>query len=348
VRIGLIGLGRIGAFHARTLAAIPSVRELVVTDTVPGLAEQVAAGLAEEVAALPDAGVEVRVVATPADLLDAGVDGVVIASSTPTHAGLIRACVERGTPAFCEKPVALAAAEATALREDLAGSAVPVQIGFPRRFDQAYVAARGDLLAGRLGTVHTVRSTTLDPAPPPEAYIRASGGIFHDCAIHDFDSVRWATGQEVVEVMAVGSNQHGEETAYIAAAGDAEAATSILTLSGGTLAVVSNARTNGRGHDVRLELLGTRDSVVAGLDDRTPLRSADAGIAFPAGPPWVFFMDRFADAFRAELAAFTEVVAGTRPSPCTLRDGVQASLVAEAATRSFREHRPVRLEEVRS
>jgi myo-inositol 2-dehydrogenase / D-chiro-inositol 1-dehydrogenase len=326
------------------LAALPAMRELLVTDAVPALAEQVAADVAASVAARPDAGFEVTVVSTPDDLLDTGVDGVVIASSTPTHAGLIRACVAHATPTFCEKPVALRAAEATALRDELAGTDVPVQIGFPRRFDQAYLAAREDLLAGRLGRLHTVRSTTLDPAPPPADYIRASGGIFHDCAIHDFDSVRWATGQEVDEVVAVGTSQTVD---YIAAAGDADTAASILTLSEGTLAVVSNTRTNGRGHDVRLELLGTQDSVAAGLDERTPLRSSDPSITFPGGQPWDFFMDRFADAFRAELAAFADVVAGDRPSPCTLHDAVEASLVAEAATRSAREHRPVRLDELR-
>jgi myo-inositol 2-dehydrogenase/D-chiro-inositol 1-dehydrogenase len=342
VRIGLIGLGRIGAFHARTLAAIPAVKELHVTDAVPGLADKVAAELVAS-----GTRAEMTPVTSPDDLLLSGVDGVVIASSTQTHAELIRAYVDRGIPTFCEKPVAASAAEALALRDELAGTDVAIQIGFPRRFDAAYVAAREDLLAGRLGTVHTVRSTTLDPAPPPAAYIRVSGGIFHDCAIHDFDSVRWATGQDVVEVAAVGANQGNPATAYIAEAGDAETAASILTLSGGTLALVSNTRTNGRGHDVRLELLGTLDSVAAGFDDRTPLRSADPSVPFPSGTPWDFFMDRFADAFRAELAAFTEVVAGTRPSPCTLHDGVEASLVAEAATRSFREHRPVRLDELR-
>jgi myo-inositol 2-dehydrogenase/D-chiro-inositol 1-dehydrogenase len=220
---------------------------------------------------------------------------------------------------------------------------VAVQIGFPRRFDPAFVAAKAALDDGELGWLSTIRSTTMDPGPPPAAYVAVSGGIFRDCAIHDFDAVRFVTGQEVVEVYAAGTNQG---VAYIEAAGDAESVTSILTLSGGTLAVVSNSRSNGRGHDVRLEVMGSKDSVAAGLDDRLPLRSADPGVSFPAGRPWHFFMDRFADAFRAELTAFTEVVAGNRLSPCTLHDGVQASLIAEAATRSWREHRPVRLNEL--
>jgi myo-inositol 2-dehydrogenase / D-chiro-inositol 1-dehydrogenase len=332
MRIGLLGVGRIGAFHAQTLTDLPVVDELIVTDVAPDLARAVGGRLGA------------RVVPKPADLLEEGVEGVVIASSTATHPDLIRACVAAGIPTFCEKPVAPLAKEAVALRDELAGNDVPIQIGFPRRFDAAYVTVRAELAAGTLGYVHTLRSTTLDPAPPPEAYIRGSGGIFNDCAIHDFDSVRYVTGQEVVEVYAAGATQG---VGYIEAAGDAETVTSVLTLSGGTLAVVSNSRSNGRGHDVRLELLGSKDSVAAGLDDRLPLRSADPAVAFPAGTPWDFFMDRFAAAFRAELTAFTEVVAGTRPSPCTLHDGVEASLVAEAATRSWREHRPVRVDDVR-
>jgi myo-inositol 2-dehydrogenase/D-chiro-inositol 1-dehydrogenase len=332
MRIGLIGLGRIGAFHARTLVQLPHVKELVVTDVVPALADAVAGELGA------------TVVASPEELLAQGVDGVVIASSTPTHAALIRAAVARGIPTFCEKPVTQRVDDAVALREELADSPVQVQIGFPRRFDKAYVAARELAQSGALGYLHTVRSTTLDLAPPPSGYIAASGGIFHDCSVHDFDSIRWATGQEVVEVVAVGATQG---VGYIEAAGDVESATAVLALSGGTVAVVSNTRRNGRGHDVRLELLGSEDSVSAGLDERLPLRSADPTVAFPSGQPWQSFMDRFADAFRAELGAFTDVVAGTRTSPCTIEDGVQASMIAEAATRSRRERRPVQLHEIR-
>ena len=111
--------------------------------------------------------------------------------------------------------------------------------------------------------------------------------------------------------------------------------------------MVSNTRRNGRGHDVRLELLGSEDSVSAGLDERLPLRSADPTVGFPSGQPWQLFMDRFGEAFRAELDAFTAVVAGTRTSPCTIHDGVEAALIAEAATRSRRDRRPVLLDELR-
>ena len=332
MRIGLIGLGRIGAFHARTLVQLPHVEELVVTDAVASLADAVA----QELGA--------TVVDGPEELLARGVDGVVIASSTPTHGPLLRAAVARGIPTFCEKPVTQGLHDAVALREELADSTVPVQIGFPRRFDKAYAAARELARSGALGYLHTVRSTTLDLAPPPSAYIASSGGIFHDCSVHDFDSIRWATGQEVVEVVAVGATQGVD---YIEAAGDAESATAVLTLSGGTLAVVSNTRRNGRGHDVRLELLGSEDSVSAGLDERLPLRSADPTVGFPSGQPWQLFMDRFGEAFRAELDAFTDVVAWRRTSPCTIHDGVEAALIAEAATRSRRDRRPVLLDELR-
>ena len=333
MRIGLIGLGRIGAFHAETLSGLDVVEELVVTDPLPA----VLAATASMFGATP--------VATPADVIASGVDGVVIASSTPTHPELLLAAVAAGIPTFCEKPVAQDAGVGEQLRSRLADSDVPVQIGFPRRFDPAFVAVRDDVLSGRLGWVHTVRSTTLDPAPPPEAYLRASGGIFHDCAVHDFDVVRWETGREVVGVHASGANRG---TDFIAAAGDADTAATVLTLDDGTLALVSNSRHNGRGYDVRLEVHGSQDAVAAGLDDTLPLRSAAVGATFPAGPPATFFMDRLATAFRHELAAFTRVVTGELASPCTVADALEASWIAEAATISWREGRSVRLDEIRS
>ncbi len=332
MRIGLIGLGRIGEFHARTLAALPAVESLVVADVAPGRAADVAAKLGAHAVDSTEA------------LLRSGPDGVVIAAATDAHPALLAAAVEAGLPVFCEKPVAANAADAADIARQVANSAVPIQIGYPRRFDAGFVAARQALHSGALGWLHTIRSTTLDPAPPPPTYAAVSGGIFRDCSVHDFDAIRWVTGREVVEVYAVGSNR-GED--WIRELGDVDTAATTLTMDDGALAVVSNTRYNARGHDVRLELHGSRDSIAAGLDSKLPLRSVEAGVTFPTGTPHTFFMDRFADAFRAELAAFTEVVAGTRRSPCTVADAVESSWVAEAATLSLQEHRPVRVDEVR-
>jgi myo-inositol 2-dehydrogenase/D-chiro-inositol 1-dehydrogenase len=332
VRLGLIGLGRIGAYHAENLATMKTVESLVVTDALTAVTAQVAQRFGFETADSPEA------------LLRSGIDGVLIAAATGAHPSLIVAAVEAGIPVFCEKPVAREASESARVLAAVAGSGVPVQIGYPRRYDPAFAAARAAVAAGELGWLHTVRSTTLDPSPPPHGYLAGSGGIFRDCSVHDFDAVRWVTGQEVVEVFATGSNQ-GDP--YFAEVGDVDTASAILTMSGGTIAVVSNSRYNARGYDVRLEVHGSKDSIAVGLEDRLPLRSVEPGVTFPAGVPYDFFMDRLGPAFRAELVAFTEVVAGIRPSPCTIADAVEVGLIAEACTLSRREHRPVTIEEVR-
>lgn len=329
MRIGIIGLGRIGAFHAQTLAALPTVDTMVVTDAVPALAAEVAAR------------VGARHVHTPEELL-AAVDGVVIAAATPAHPTLLLAAVDAGVAAFCEKPVAATIAEAMDLARRIAGRDERVQIGFPRRFDAGYAAARAAVASGELGILHTVRATTLDPAPPPAGYVAASGGIFRDCSVHDIDAIRWVTGREVVEVYATGSNR-GDP--LFAEHGDVDTAAVTLVLDDGTFALISNTRYNPRGYDVRLELHGFADSIAVGLEDRLPLRSVEPGTTFPAGVPHAFFMDRFADAFRAELAAFVELAAGRRASPCTVADAVATSWVAEACDRSLREHRPLRVDD---
>jgi myo-inositol 2-dehydrogenase / D-chiro-inositol 1-dehydrogenase len=332
MRLGLIGVGRIGSLHARTLIDLADVDSFVVCDAVPALAKTAAERLGAEA------------VDTPAELLAAGIDGVVIAAATAAHPELLIAAVDAGLPAFCEKPLASSAAEAKRVRDYVTDAGAVVQIGYPRRFDPAFVAARAAVVADELGWVHTVRSTTLDPAPPPHEYIAVSGGIFRDCSVHDFDAIRWVTGQEVVEVYATGTNK-GDP--FFGELGDVDTASSVLTLSGGCTALVSNSRYNGRGYDVRLELHGSVDSIAVGLEPRLPLRSVEPGTTFPDETPHTFFMDRFRTAFRAELASFAAVVAGQRPSPCTVDDALEATRIAEACALSVHEHRPVAMAEIR-
>ena len=331
VRLGLLGLGRIGEFHAQTLADLPAVERLVVSDLVPARAEEVAVRVGAEVAD------------SAAAVLAAGVDGVVVASGTASHPELLLAATRAGVPVFCEKPIAGTLEESVQVLDRVRQTGVAVQVGYQRRFDAGFVAAYRAVRSGELGWLHTLRSTTLDPSPPPRDYVATSGGLLRDCAVHDFDAVRWVSGREVVEVYATGSNRGA---AFFAELGDVDTAAVVLTLDDGTLALVSNTRYNPRGYDVRLEVHGSQDSIAVGLDDRLPLRSVEPGVRFPGGTPYPVFMERFLPAYRAELQAFTEVVAGVRPSPCTLLDALQAERVAEAGTRSLREHRPVRLDEV--
>ena len=332
MRIGLVGVGRIGAFHASTLRGLPGVGSLMVTDVDPArtrdLARQVGAQAAESVD----------------ELLDAGLDGLVIASATGSHPELIKRGVQAGLPVFCEKPVAPDVEGTLDVVKSASDGAASVQIGFQRRFDAGFRAARDAARAGALGWLHTIRSTTLDAAPPPPGYISGSGGIFRDCAVHDFDSIRWLTGREVTQVCAVGANK-GE--GFIKAAGDVDTACAVLTLDDGTLAVVNCGRYNGAGHDVRLEVLGSAGSVCAGLDDHMPLRSAEPGVNFPARTAHRQFTDRFRAAYQAELAAFVEVAAGRAASPCTLEDALEAFYVAEACELSRQRNQPVQVAEIR-
>lgn len=332
MRIGLAGVGRIGAFHAATLRAIPQVGSIVLADVAPARAREVATAL----------GVES--VEAPESLFGADIDGLVIAAATDAHAPLLLAGVDAGLPTFCEKPVAPDVDGTLAVLDKMTGSDATVQVGFQRRFDTGYVAARDAVRSGELGWVHTIRSTTLDPAPPTPAYVASSGGFFRDCGVHDFDSIRWVSGHEVHEVYAVGANR-GEP--FFAEVGDVDTASAVLTLDDGTIALVSGTRYNARGYDVRLEVLGSRDSVSAGLDDRLPLRSVEPHVTFPPGPPYAAFLERFRAAYVAELTAFTDTVAGRGAATCTVTDALEAFYVAEACELSRVEHRPVLVEEVR-
>ena len=333
LRIGVVGAGRIGAFHARTLAAIVGADCVTVCDADEALARRLAGELGAAAAA------------TPAALVAGGIDALVIATPTPTHVAMLSLAASAGVPAFCEKPVALDLAALDAAIDEVESAGILVQIGFQRRFDAGYRAARATVTSGALGSLLVARLATHDPAPPRPAYIAASGGIFRDLHIHDFDALRFVTGEEIVEVYADGAVR---ESPWFADCGDVDVAVGVLRLSGGALAILSGARHDPLGYDVRLEAFGTRDSVAVGADARSPIRSLEAGVPPPHPPLYGDFMQRFEPAYRDELAAFVATVRDGGPSACTLHEARAALLVALAADRSRIERRPVAVGEVAS
>jgi myo-inositol 2-dehydrogenase/D-chiro-inositol 1-dehydrogenase len=331
LHVGVVGVGRIGAFHARTLAQLDGVGSLTLCDAKPERARALAAELAAATAA------------TPEELVERDIDALVIAAPTPAHAPLLRLAAEAGLPAFCEKPIGLDADTVSGVVEEVERAGTLVQVGFQRRFDAGYRAAAEAVATGALGNLLVVRLATHDPAPPPEAYIASSGGIFRDLHIHDFDAVRFVTGQEVVDVYADGAVQ---ESAWFAEHGDVDVAVAVLRMSGGTLAILSGTRHDPRGYDVRLEAFGTRDSIAVGLDARTPIRSVEPGVPAPPESGYRDFMDRFEPAYRAELVTFVATVRSGGSSACSLAEAQQALQIALAADRSRAERRPIAIDEI--
>jgi myo-inositol 2-dehydrogenase/D-chiro-inositol 1-dehydrogenase len=330
MRVAQIGAGRIGELHAATLAGHPLVDELIVADLDQGRAERVAAAVGARVADTETA-------------MDAA-DALVIAAATNAHPALIRAGLARGIPIFSEKPLALDLAESARLVGEIEASGASFQLGFQRRFDIAYTEARRLVLSGEIGRLYQVRMTANDHMPPPEAYIPTSGGLFRDSSIHDFDAIRYVTGSEVETIYVEGAVLGFE---MFARHDDIDTAVATMRMSDGTLVTLAGGRHNPLGYDIRMELLGSRDAVSAGLGPRTPMRRLDAGATTPDGSPaWESFIDRFADAYRAELSAFVEVAAGRAESACTARDGLEAMRIAEAAARSLMERQPVTLAEI--
>jgi myo-inositol 2-dehydrogenase / D-chiro-inositol 1-dehydrogenase len=332
MRVGVVGVGRIGRYHARLVRAHPDVTALVVTDVDPARAREVAATVDADVAD------------SAAHLLER-VDAVVIAASTDAHAQLIHQAVDAGVPTFCEKPVALDLESTAGVVRHVRDAGATVQMGFQRRFDAGFRAAHDAVCDGTLGRVYAVRMAGHDPAPPHEGYIPASGGIFRDLHIHDFDIVRWVLGQEVVEVYAQGAVLADP---VFAKYGDVDTVAATLTFSGGTLGVLTGARHDPLGYDIRMELFGSGDSVSVGWDARTPLRSVEPGMPPAPARPYGFFIDRFDAAYRAELAAFLDVARGRLPNPCTVADAEAALRIAVACDRSRAERRPVTVEEGRA
>jgi myo-inositol 2-dehydrogenase/D-chiro-inositol 1-dehydrogenase len=332
LRLGLIGAGRIGRVHAANVAQrVPSARLVAVADVYGDAARALAGeyGL--------DAYDDHRRLLERSD-----VDAVVICSSTDTHAQMITEAAQAGKHIFCEKPIALDLARIDAALAAVERAGVTLQVGFNRRFDPGFAAARQAVLDGKVGRPEMVRITSRDPAPPPIGYIKVSGGIFMDMTIHDFDMARFLVGDEVVEVSAAGAVLVDPAIGDV---GDIDTAIVTLRYASGALGVIENSRRAVYGYDQRIEVFGSAGMVSAA--NETPHRTTLADAQGVHGPlPLYFFLERYAAAYGAEMQAFVKSIREGTPPPVSGRDGRAPVVMGHAAWKSYRDGRPVRLSEI--
>lgn len=314
MKVAVIGVGLMGRLHARHLAAMPGV-ELFVVDSDGARAKAV--------------GEELRctVMSETSDALQLA-DAVVIATPPATHAALLRAGLERRRPMLCEKPIASTLGETAMLAAEVRSSGVPVQVGFQRRFDPAHAKARALVASGGLGRLVLIRLARTEPVAPPSP----KTNLLRNTAVHDFDLVRWLSGCEVVSVYTDGAQRIGGEFDPRV---DPDSVVVSMRLSDGSLASSTVSRLSPMGYDVRAELLGSKDHIVVGWDDRAPLRSLDRDIA-PRVEPWPNWQERFGVAYLEEMRAFLRAAKGTAEVLVTVDDGLQAERIAEAAADSLR------------
>ena len=328
LKVGLLGAGRIAGVHATAISSNPRSTLVAVSDKFPEAAQKLAAQY----------GCEAR--ETDAILNDPDINAVLIATSTDTHSDLIERAVAAGKAVLCEKPVDLSLERAKACLKNVNGK--PVMIGFNRRFDPNFGALKAALNNGEIGKAELLSITSFDPAPPPVSYIKVSGGLFRDMMIHDFDMANFIMGEAPVSVSAFGSSI---VDAAIGEAGDVDTAVVTLTYADGRIAVIKNSRRAVYGYDQRVELLGSEGLLQAqNMLENTVVKSTTAGVT--GAKPTYFFLERYMPAYAAEWAAFVDAVNGGTALPVTLEDGVAALAMAEAATRSVKEGRPIKLSEV--
>jgi myo-inositol 2-dehydrogenase/D-chiro-inositol 1-dehydrogenase len=333
IRLGLLGAGRIGRLHGRHLATrLPGATLAAIADIRVAAAQELAAEL----------GVA-RVYDDPRRVIDdPSVDAVVICTSTDTHAPLIEAAAQAGKHIFCEKPIDLDLARIDHVLEAVAASGVKFQVGFNRRFDPSFARARDLVASGKIGEPHLVRITSRDPAPPPIDYVRVSGGLFLDMAIHDFDMARFLVGQDAQEIYATGAVLVDPA---IGAAGDIDTALATLRFAGGALGSIDNSRRAVYGYDQRVEVLCSEGAVVVG--NPAAHEAAVLGAeGTQAAPLLYFFVERYTEAYLREMEAFLMAVAEDTAPPVGGPDGREAVVMAYAAKRSLDEKRPVALREV--
>lgn len=348
MRVGVMGLGRIGHMHARNFAQTTGVDEVVL---IGRDAERTTVALAAVEASLqPDAPRELAGNHAPGNGTAAlrattcgpsaalkELDAVVIATSTATHPELTLLAAHAGIPTLVEKPLALDQLQLNALADEIDTTGTDVAVAFHRRYDPAHQQLRDHVRNGDVGTVRLMRAAGHDHLPLSLDYIPASGGIWLDMLVHDFDSIPWVAGERVTRVFATGSVlDEPRYTEY----DDVDTCAAVLTLESGAIATVTGARRNGAGQDVRLEVCGSSNSYAAGLDAAMPLTSTEPDVPAPTHS-YDQFIDRFEIAFRSEAAHFVRMAAGDAPNLTPPRAGLHAIQIAVAAAASIRTKLPV-------
>ena len=319
VKVALFGAGRIGKVHAANLFRHSQAELSAVVDVHTPSAEALAAQYGAQVKS------EAEVFA------DSAIDAILIGSATDTHAGLIEKGARAGKAIFCEKPIDLSVARVQACLEVVKEHGAKLFVGFNRRFDKNFRALKEALEEGSIGTPELVQITSRDPGPPQLSYIEVSGGLFKDMTIHDLDMACWLMGETPVKVSASGSCL--VDTA-IGEAGDIDTAVVTLEFAGGALAVISNSRRAAYGYDQRIEVLGSSGMLQAdNVLESTLIKSSAAGVT--GQKPLHFFLERYAEAYRAELDAFVTFVLGEANSEVSGEDGERALVLAEAAARAL-------------
>ncbi len=325
VRFGVLGAGRIGKVHARTIAASGRAAVAYLADPVPTAAEALAA----------DVGA--RVASVDAIIAAKDVDAILIASPTPFHAEQIEAASNAGKAVLCEKPVSLSVDR---IRECLAvveRNATTLMVGFNRRYDRHFAELARRIRGGDVGAIEIVTILSRDPAPPPAEYVRLSGGIYRDMMIHDFDLARFLVGEEFVVVQALGASLVDPA---IGEAGDADTTAVQMQTASGRIAVITNSRRSTYGYDQRVEVHGSLGMVRAANMHTTTVELGNAA-GFHVDPALHFFTERYAQAYASEVLAFIDAVTTGRPVTPNGFDGLQAQKLADAATVSWKTRSPV-------
>lgn len=320
--VALFGAGRIGRIHATNLAALPGVKLKFVSDPLPGNAAELAHALGAE-----PAGIE-------AVFADPSIDVVAIASPTDTHSELIGRAAAAGKHIFCEKPVDLSVPRAEACAAAVKAAGVACMIGFQRRFDPTFNEAKERLARGDIGAPEMLAITSRDPGAPPAAYLKGSGGIFRDMLIHDFDVFRWllcADGDEAATLHATGSVLTDPE---IESVGDIDCSIVNIRTRSGRLCQINTSRRAAYGYDQRFEVLGSAGLLQCGNHRPSEVLQWDAH-GMRADKPEHFFLQRYREAYRLELAHFFECLQSGAPFRTTIADGVAAQKLADAASQSW-------------